>query len=80
MEGLFGQGNVPEYEIRGDTLEVLQRLRERHERSCRVNSELQADAERKKQEYECEGNRFLVYWTECFTHLVSQRGACVHTL
>lgn len=59
MEGLFGQGNVPEYEIRCDTLEVLQRLRERHERSCRVNSELQADAERKKQEYECEGTTSL---------------------
>ena len=55
MEGLFGQGNVPEYEIRSDTLDVLERLKEGHQRSCRVNSELQADAERKKQEYECEG-------------------------
>lgn len=55
MEGLLGRGNVPEYEIRSGTLDALQRLKERHERSCRVNSELQADAERKKQEYECEG-------------------------
>lgn len=55
LEGLFGEGNVPEYEIRSSTLDVLQRLRERHERSCRITSELLADAERKKREYECEG-------------------------
>ena len=61
LEGLFGEGNVPEYEIRADTLDALQRLRERHERSCRVTSELLEDAKRKKQEYECEGTfRFII--------------------
>lgn len=65
LEGLFGEGNVPEYEIRSDTLDVLQWLRERHERSCRVTSELLADAERKKREYECEGT--AASCTEFFT-------------
>ena len=55
MEGLFGQESVPDYEIRSDTLDALQRLMKRHERSCLINSELRADAERKKQEYEGEG-------------------------
>lgn len=59
MEGLFGQESVPDYEIRSDTLDALVRLMKRHERSCLINSELRADAERKKQEYEGEGTTSL---------------------